>query len=105
MQPHTRLESFLNLLTLERGLVIGIVLLLGGFLLSARAVGFWVETGYGPLDPRQVMRTAIPSVSMMLLGMECCLASFFLGVLRMGYVEKTTADDPVHSASAPSKIA
>jgi len=47
-----------------------------------------VETGYGELDPREVMRVAIPSVSMMLLGMECCLASFFLGILRIGRVER-----------------
>ena len=96
MQPHTRLESALKLFTLERGLVIGIVLLTGGFVLSARAVGFWADTGYGELNPQAVMRIAIPSVSMMLLGMECCLAAFFLGILKIGQVdlsERSKADE------------
>jgi len=88
MQSHTHLENFLNLFTLERGLMVGLMLLCGGFVLSAKAIGFWADTGYGELNPREVMRVAIPSVSMMLLGMECCLASFFLGILRIGRVER-----------------
>jgi hypothetical protein len=78
-----RLERGLRVLTLERGLVIGIVLLLGGIALSIGAVRGWATVGYGSLDPRAVMRTAIPSVSMMLIGVEFIVASFFLGILRL----------------------
>jgi hypothetical protein len=69
-------------LTLERGLAIGCVLLLGGVALSINAVQGWASTGYGSLDPRDAMRTAIPSVSLMLIGVEFMVASFFLGMLR-----------------------
>lgn len=77
-----RLERALRTLTLERGLVIGLVLLAGGVLLTASALHTWASAHYGALNPRDVMRIAIPSVTMMLLGMEFVLASFFLGMLR-----------------------
>lgn len=78
-----RIERALRALTLERGVAMGAVLLIGGLLLSAIAVRGWATTGYGPLDPRLMMRTAIPSVSMMLIGMEFIIASFFLWILRL----------------------
>ncbi|HKE94722.1 MAG TPA: glycosyltransferase family 2 protein [Povalibacter sp.] len=77
-----RFEWVIRTLTLERGVAIGLVLLLGGIALSAGAVHTWASTHYGALDPRDVMRVTIPSVTMMLLGMEFILASFFLGMLR-----------------------
>lgn len=86
----SRLEYALRALTLERGLAIGLVMLGGGFTLSANAVLGWAHVGYGALDPREVMRTAIPSVSMLLMGMEIILASFFLGLLRMQDSESAT---------------
>lgn len=104
LQPHTRLERLLGLFTLERGLMVGLVLLIGGFMLSARAVGFWADAGYGELDPHSVMRIAIPAVSMMLLGMECCLASFFLGILRMGQSEREFREGTTVGERLPSSV-
>jgi glycosyltransferase involved in cell wall biosynthesis len=77
-----RIEQTLRALTLERGLAIGFSLLIGGIIMSVTAVNGWASTGYGPLDPRDVMRTAIPSVSMLIMGVEFIVASFFLGLLR-----------------------
>jgi len=84
-----RLENALRTLTLERGVVIGAVLILGGILLSISAVHSWSDAHFGALDPRGVMRTAIPSISMLLMGTEFVFASFFLGLLKLeeGYRE------------------
>ena len=83
----SRTERFVRTLTLERGLAIGLALLFGGIAMSTSAVRAWAVTGYGTLDPTAVMRTAIPSVTMLLTGMEFIVASFFLGLLRFEVVD------------------
>jgi len=77
------LERFLKVLTLERGLLTGLLLALGGFAWSAAAFWQWREAGFGPLDPRVVMRDTIPATALMIGGMELVLASFLLSVLRL----------------------
>lgn len=78
-----RFERALTVLTLERGLALGMVLLAGGVTTSAIAVKTWAMLEFGQLDPREIMRVAIPSVSMMIIGIEFIFASFLLSVLRV----------------------
>ena len=79
---HAGLQRFLAALTLERGLLLGLGVALGGFIWSAAAFWQWRATGFGALDPRVVMRDTIPAASMMVGGMEIVLASFLLSVLN-----------------------
>jgi hypothetical protein len=70
--------------TLEWGLIVGSMLVLMGFFASVAAVLFWERRSFGPLDPVQMMRVIIPAGLAMCLGFQTVLASFFLGVLRLG---------------------
>lgn len=81
----SRLEKALRTFTLERGILIGLALLALGLALSARTVFGWASVSYGALEPREVMRTAIPAVAMIIAGTEFVLASFFLGVLQIDH--------------------
>jgi hypothetical protein len=56
---------------------------LGGVAWSAAAFWQWREAGFGPLDPRVVMRDTIPATALLVGGMELMLASFLLSVLRL----------------------
>jgi glycosyltransferase involved in cell wall biosynthesis len=76
------LEALLSVLTLERGLLLGFATLAAGFAWSAAAFWQWREAGFGPLDPRLVMRDTIPATALMIGGMELMLAAFLLSVLR-----------------------
>ncbi|HMA89135.1 MAG TPA: glycosyltransferase family 2 protein [Burkholderiales bacterium] len=78
------LESLLRIVTLERGLLLGLITAASGFVWSAVAFWHWRETGFGALDPRVVMRDTIPATALMIGGMEIMLASFLLSVLRLG---------------------
>lgn len=93
----TRLERALAALTLERGLIFGLALFLGGLAISAVAVLKWASVEFGQLDPREFMRVTIPAVSMMVTGAEFILASFLLGILRAGHEQTTSlaSDDRV----------
>src|SRR6185503_10769593 len=54
-------ERLLRVLSLERGLLAGLGIAGAGFAWSALAFWQWRETGFGPLDPRVVMRDTIPA--------------------------------------------
>jgi glycosyl transferase family 2 len=76
-------DRILSTLTLERGLLLGAGTMTAGVLWSAAAFWQWREAGFGPLDPRVVMRDTIPAAALMVAGMELALASFLLSVLRL----------------------
>jgi hypothetical protein len=77
------LDRFLNFMTLEKGLLAGVAVALGGLAWSGVALWEWRAAGFGPLDPRVVMRDTIPATALLVGGMELMLASFLLSVLRL----------------------
>jgi len=77
-------ELFLRImdkLTLERGLVVGALLILGGLILSILAIGGWIGSDFGPLSPSQTMRIAIPATTLLMVGFQTVYAAFFVSFL------------------------
>ena len=70
-------------LSMEAGLVGGVGMLIAGFLWSLSIVYDWSSTGFGPLEPAQVMRAAIPAVTLMIVGMQAAAGSLFAAALKM----------------------
>lgn len=79
----SRLLRLLRILSLETGVLIGGLLAFVGFGISAWAWWFWRTHGFGDLDPRQVLRLVIPGGTLMTLGCEILLISFFFGVFQL----------------------
>jgi len=75
------LARFLRVFTLERGILLGLSLGLAGFGLAADSVVNWAHARLAALDPTTMMRVAIPSVTLMLVGAEIIFASFLLGFI------------------------
>jgi hypothetical protein len=69
--------------SLERGLVAGILIAMCGFALAAVGLTLWVDASFAALDPRAVMRVAIPSCMLIVIGGETMLAAFMFEVLRV----------------------
>lgn len=67
----------------EWGLVGGGALFLAGAYWSARMISEWSTGGYASLEPRLQMRTVIPAVTMMVLGMQACAGSLFAAALHL----------------------
>ncbi len=78
-----RLNKLFKYVTLETGLAVGSVLLILGFVLSVYAVGSWRAHAFGPLDPAQTSRLVIPAVTLIMLGLQTVLSSFFLSILGL----------------------
>jgi glycosyltransferase involved in cell wall biosynthesis len=87
----------IGLLTIERGLIAGGLLLVLGIVLGFLAVGSWGATAFGALDPTHTMRLAIPSATFITLAFEVISGSFVLSLLGiqekepMRSVEQLTA--------------
>jgi glycosyltransferase involved in cell wall biosynthesis len=78
-----RMSSLFRVVTLERGLLAGVLAMLGGGALLVGAVLQWRAVDFGALDVRHTMRWAIPGMMFAVLGVQTVFASFFLSILGM----------------------
>jgi hypothetical protein len=76
--------------TLEKGLIAGVLILLGGAALLAWAFFRWSQTGFGPLPYSENLRRTIAAVTLLVLGVQIISGSFFMSVLGL----KTTKRHP-----------
>ncbi|MGK7907236.1 MAG: glycosyltransferase family 2 protein [Synechococcus sp.] len=70
-------------LNLEVGLLTGLTLLVMGSIGSIAAFSIWENNLFGSLDPVQVMKIVIPSVTCLAMGFQTIFSSFFLSVLGL----------------------
>jgi glycosyltransferase involved in cell wall biosynthesis len=87
--PNQRLLRVTSKLTLELGLLAGLVLLLVGLGLAVVAVSAWTQTAFGFLSPEYVMRFVIPSGTCILLAFQIAYGAFFLSVLELRSSRRT----------------
>ena len=78
-----RLNRIFELITLEVGVIIGVILMLLGLAGSIYAVAYWSGHSFGPLDPVKTLRLVIPSAFTLMLGFQTFLNSFFFSVLGL----------------------
>lgn len=74
-------RRFVARFSLERGIVLGVVVALAGFLLAAYSLWIWAAADFSTLEPRDVMRIVIPSLTLSIIGIELVLSSFVLSFL------------------------
>ena len=78
-----RLDKIFRYVTLEIGLSIGFLLVLGGMAGTIWAVNDWGARSFGELQPTRTLRVIIPATLALTLGFQIMLASFFLSVLGL----------------------
>jgi glycosyltransferase involved in cell wall biosynthesis len=83
MPEDPRLERLYDVVELERGLLAGGALLLGGLSLLAASVYQWRAVNFGHLDYAHTMRLVIPGAALTAIGFQTILSIFFLSILRM----------------------
>jgi hypothetical protein len=84
-------QSRVERVTLEAGVIGGLSLAVIGFALSAWALWFWRSRGFGDLQPTQVLRWVIPGGTLLTLGCQLILNSFFFGVLGLDTTSRVEA--------------
>lgn len=78
-----RLTDFFEVATLERGLILAVGTLIAGLLLLLIAINEWRLAGFGNLDYASTMRLVVPGSTLVALGFQTILSSFFVSVLGM----------------------
>lgn len=79
--PDPKMARVNRWFNLESGLIAGGLMFIAGLIGTISATSGWESTGFGALDPQKVMRVAIPSVTLLTLGVQMGLSSFFLSIL------------------------
>ena len=72
-----------QLVSMELGLVIGLLVLFAGMGGTFYSLYVWEESNFGQLDYSKILRIVIPSVVAIILGLQTILSSFFLSVLSV----------------------
>lgn len=70
-------------ITLEHGVIAGVVCALAGVAGTLWAVSQWAARDFGPYAPSDAMRIVVPSVVLLALGAQTIFSSFFLSLLGM----------------------
>lgn len=83
MPPSPRMQRAFKVLNLERGLIIGLLLLVVGIALAIYGFIHWGSSDFGALDARDAIRLAVPAATLSVLGVETIMGSFFLSVLGL----------------------
>jgi hypothetical protein len=79
-----RLRLVDRVVTLERGILSGTLLVMLGMALLAHAMAVWAEAGFGTLNVNEIVRIVIGSSLAISMGFQVVLSSFLLGTLRLG---------------------
>ncbi|WP_373483480.1 glycosyltransferase family 2 protein [Acetobacterium sp.] len=69
--------------TVEKGVVIGVVLTFLGIAATIFAFIIWGNNSFGNLQPESIMKITIPATTLIAIGIELIFASFFLGILEI----------------------
>ena len=83
LPENPRMTRFFQVVTLEKGLLLGSGAFVIGLAFLLTAVNIWREAGYGPLDYAQTMRLVVPGATLTALGFQTVLSSFFVSMLGM----------------------
>jgi glycosyltransferase involved in cell wall biosynthesis len=83
MPPSPGMQKAFKVLNLERGLIIGLLLLIVGVGLAIYGFIHWGSSDFGALNARDAVRLAVPAATLSVLGFETIMGSFFLSVLGL----------------------
>lgn len=83
LPPDPSLQRAYRIFTLERGLLVSMLVGLGGLGLLLGTVAEWVRAGFGELSYQWDLRRTIPGVTLLALGAQGTFTSFFLSLVGL----------------------
>jgi hypothetical protein len=79
-----RLERLVARVSLERGLVVGLLLVLAGIACFVAALTSWERAGFGELQVIDTLRVPIIGMVLIITGFQLITVSFTLSLTRVG---------------------
>jgi glycosyltransferase involved in cell wall biosynthesis len=87
-----RIRRLVDVVTLERGLVVGGLLALAGLGGLVASVVHWQVNNFGALDPRHALRIVVPSATALIMSFQTIFAALFISILGIRRTKETPAD-------------
>ncbi len=81
--PLTRSMEKISNFTMEKGIMIGLLMILAGLAASVASIVIWGRTAFGNLNPDEMMRITIPAITSCVIGIELVFGGFFLEILKI----------------------
>jgi hypothetical protein len=78
-----RYNSLFKYINLEKGLILGVLMILIGIGFSIYGFSIWSQLHYGALKSSETLRIIIPAVTTIILGVQVILYSFFFSILGL----------------------
>jgi len=78
-----RLSRAFQIFNLEKGLLLGALMLIAGVGIACYSFLLWNRTGFGPMNPVALVRLVAAAMVTLTLGVEIILCSFFLSILGL----------------------
>ncbi|MCK5876330.1 MAG: glycosyltransferase family 2 protein [Candidatus Marithrix sp.] len=82
--PHdSHFISLIDKISMEKMLIFGILIMFSGIFGIGYSIFFWGTVDFGPLVSSYMMRILVPSVTLVAVGFQIIIASFFKGILNL----------------------
>lgn len=78
-----RYEAIFKFISLEKGIIIGFLFTISGIILSIYGFSIWSKENFGALNVTKTLRIIIPAVSIIVIGIQIILFSFFFSILGL----------------------
>ena len=78
-----KLARVFKIFTLEKGILLGLAILLFGLFLLVSALWIWRQAGYGNLSPEDNLRRLIPAATLVAVSVQIIFSSFFMSALGL----------------------
>ena len=88
-----RVERLIEWWSLERGLVVGGLLALGGLGGLIASLLHWRVNNFGDLDPRQSLRLVVPAATALIMSFQVIFASLFVSILGIRRQQRPSPTD------------
>jgi hypothetical protein len=83
LPDNPQLRRLLALFSLERGIVVGVLIAAVGLGFLGAATWKWKAAGFGIISYPESLRLVIPAVTCVTLGVQTLFSSFFLSILEL----------------------
>jgi hypothetical protein len=78
-----RYDTIFKYISLEKGIIIGFLFTIIGIILSIYGFSIWSKENFGQLNVTKTLRIIIPAVSIIVIGIQIFLFSFFFSILGL----------------------
>ena len=81
MPPVPLFEKSYKYFNLERGLLVGFAIFISGVFIAYLSFRDWQQVDFGHLNTSVTLRKVIPSIVLIIIGLQTMFSSFFMSVL------------------------